>query len=403
MKRVFVTGMGVISALGNGLTEQIRALQNSHSGIKKISNLESIHKGLLPAAEIELSNDELKILIPNLDESESYTRGQLLSLIATNEAIATAHLSPEEVKELAIISSNTIGSMDYTEKYYRHYRPDLQYYFNKAHSNGETSRRIAHYLQSEGLITTVTTACSSSANAIIVGSKLIRSGRAKRVLVGGSDSITKFSVNGFTSLLIYDENACKPFDKNRNGLNLGEAGAFLILESEDILGDKQTYGEVIAYANRNEAFHTTASSPEGEGAYLTMKQAIEKANLGIEDISFIHAHGTATPTNDESELNALKRLFKHKIPAFASSKSYVGHTLGAAGSLNAIYTLLAMKHSFLFENLNFNESIDGKNEPIREFTANYPIQYAISNAFGFGGNNNSIVFANTQKGGSNAF
>jgi len=235
-----------------------------------------------------------------------------------------------------------------------------------------------------------------------IRSKLIRSGRAKRVLVGGSDSITKFSVDGFTSLLIYDENACKPFDKNRNGLNLGEAGAYLILESEDVLGNKHSFGEIVAYANRNEAYHATASSPEGEGAYLTMKQAIEKANLSSEDISFVHAHGTATPTNDESELNALKRIFKHKIPAFASSKSYVGHTLGAAGALNAIYTLLAMQHSFLFENLNFDESIDGINEPIRKFTPNFPIQYAISNAFGFGGNNNSIVFANTQKGGSNA-
>jgi len=172
--------------------------------------------------------------------------------------------------------------------------------------------------------------------------------------------------------------------------------------AEDVLGNKQSFGEIVAYANRNEAYHATASSPEGEGAYLTMKQAIEKANLSSEDISFVHAHGTATPTNDESELNALKRIFKHKIPAFASSKSYVGHTLGAAGALNAIYTLLAMQHSFLFENLNFDESIDGINEPIRKFTSNFPIQYAISNAFGFGGNNNSIVFANTQKGGSNA-
>jgi len=205
MKRVFVTGMGVISALGNGLAEQITALQNGRSGIRKISNLDSIHKGVLPAAEIKYSNEILKSLIPSLDHSESYTRGQLLSMIAVNEAIATANLSPEDIKELAIISSNTIGSMDYTEKYYRDYRPDLQYYFNKAHSIGETSRRIAHYLQTEGLITTISTACSSSANAIMLGSKLIRSGRAKHVLVGGSDSITKFSVDGFTSLLIYDE------------------------------------------------------------------------------------------------------------------------------------------------------------------------------------------------------
>ena len=401
MKRVFITGMGAISSLGNGLSEHVAALQNSRSGIKKIRTLDSIYKGVLPAAEVDLSNDELKALIPKLDKTEDYTRGQLLSLIATNEALKNANLSKDEIKELTIISSNTIGAMDVVELNYQDYKPEIQYFFNKAHSSGELSRRIANYLETEALISSITTACSSSANAIMLGARLIRSGRTKRVLVGGSDSLTKFSVNGFSSLLIYDDTWCKPFDKNRNGLNLGEAGAYLILESEEVIGNKAYFGEIIGFANRNEAFHATASSPEGEGAYTTMSQALKKANLKASEISFVHAHGTATPNNDESELNALKRLFNNSLPPFSSSKSYVGHTLGAAGSLNAIFTLLAMKHRFLFENLNFKESIDGKNEPLKKFIPNYSIQYAISNAFGFGGNNCSLIFANSKKGEQN--
>jgi 3-oxoacyl-[acyl-carrier-protein] synthase-1 len=402
MKRVFVTGMGVISSIGIGIEANATSLREGKSGIKTIKNLDSIYRGKYSAAEIDLSNDELADLIPHFDKNKLYTRGQLLSLIAVNEALTDAKLSRQETEDISIIAANTIAAMDIIEKHYSDNMAELQYYFNQAHSSGETSRRIANYIKSNGLITTITTACSSSANAIILGSRLIRSGRAKRVLVGGSDPITKFSLNGFASLLIYDEDACKPFDKNRKGLNLGEAGAFLVLESEDVVGSKQTYGEVLGFSNRNEAYHATASSPEGEGAQLCIQEALKNANLTPNQIDFVHAHGTATPNNDESELNALKQVFSNNIPPFCSTKSYVGHTLGAAGSLNAIYTLLAMKQQFLFKNLNFNTPIEKDYLPITQTKENTNIKYALSNAFGFGGNISSIVFANTQKGADNA-
>jgi len=401
MKRVFVTGMGAISAIGIGIEANATSLREGKSGIKAIKNLDTIYRGKYVAAEIDLSNDELADLIPHFDKNKLHTRGQLLSLIAVNEALADAKLNREETEDLTIIAANTIAGMDITEKYYQKNKAELQYYFNRAHSSGETTRKIANYIKSNGLITTITTACSSSANAIILGSRLIRSGRAKRVLVGGSDPITKFSLNGFASLLIYDEEACKPFDKNRNGLNLGEAGAFLVLESEDVVGSKQTYGEVLGFSNRNEAYHATASSPEGKGARLCIQEALKNANLNPNQIDFVHAHGTATPNNDESELNALKQVFGDNIPPFCSSKSYIGHTLGAAGSLNAIYTLLAMKQRFLFKNLNFNIPIEKGYEPIIQTKENTDIKYALSNAFGFGGNNSSIIFSNSQKGGDN--
>ena len=398
MKRVYVTGMGVISALGNGLETNLKALKEGRSGIKTIQNLDSRYRGLWPAAEIDLSNEQLLQLIPNFEQNKPYTRGQLLSLIAVNEAVKDAKLQQNEIEEMAIISANTIGGMDVTERYYRNYKPEFQYYFNRAHSSGETTRQIAHYLKTSALIATATTACSSSANALILGARLIRSGRAKRVLVGGSDPITKFSLNGFSSLLIYDEEACKPFDKNRKGLNLGEAGAYLILESEELIGQKNPYAEVLGWANRNEAFHASASTPEGDGALLTMKDALKKAKIDAKQISFVHAHGTATPNNDESELHAIKRLFSNDLPHYASSKSYVGHTLGAAGALNAIYAILSIKHEFLFKNLNCEQPIEEDYPPTNQTIRNYNNQYCMSNAFGFGGNNSSIVFAKTKKG-----
>ena len=399
MKRVFVTGMGVISALGNGLEANLIALQQAKSGLKPIKNLDTIHRNKWLAAEIDLDNNQLINLIPKFNSTKPSTRGQLLSIIAANEAISNADLTKKEVSEMPIIGANTVGGMDITEQYYHNYTEAHPYFFNQSHSAGETTRKIAKYLKSNAFISTINTACSSSANAIILGTRLIKSGRAKRVLVGGSDPLTKFSLSGFASLVIYDEQVCKPFDANRAGLNLGEAGAYLILESEDVIGDKDIYAEVLAYANRNDAYHASASSPDGEGAYRTMQQALNMAHLEPKDISFIHAHGTATPNNDETESIAMKRLFADEMPFFASSKSFTGHTLGAAGALNAIYAILALKHSFLFPNLNFKIPMDKDIIPVTHYQKDVVLENVLSNAFGFGGNNSSLIFGKVEKGG----
>jgi 3-oxoacyl-[acyl-carrier-protein] synthase-1 len=398
MNRVFVTGMGVISALGEGVKDNLQALLDGKSGIKPIANLDSIHKGKLPAAEIDFSNEELVERIPNFDKTKPYTRGQLLSIIAVNEAVEQAGLTEKDLLDLPIIGANTVGGMDFSEIYYNTHTSIDSYYFNEAHPGGETTRKIADYLHSTGFISTINTACSSSANAIMLGTRLIKSGRAKRVLVGGSDPLTKFSLNGFSSLMIYDNEACKPFDARRNGLNLGEAGAFLVLESEEVCKNKIRVAEVLGYANKNDAFHSSASSPDGEGAFLSMRKALETANISADKVDFVHAHGTATPNNDETESIALKRLFGDKIPFFASSKSYVGHTIGAAGAINSIYAILAMNNSFVFKNLNYKHSSEDIISPVSKLIRGLDIDVVMSNAFGFGGNNTSLVFGKIGKG-----
>jgi 3-oxoacyl-[acyl-carrier-protein] synthase-1 len=396
MEKVFVTGMGIISALGKGVDANLDALKNSRSGIGPIENLDTVHKDDYLAAEIKLSNEELSTFTPKLKNLNKSTRGQLLSIIAAEEALQMAGLKEDEIHRIPLIAGNTVASMDETEKNYRNYKSAEPYYFNEAHSGGETTRKTAEYFGIEAMNTTINTACSSSANAIIFGMRLIQSGRAQRVLVGGSDPFTKFSLNGFLSLKIYDSGLCRPFDAEREGLNLGEGAAFLVLESEDAAKSKTKYAEILGYANRNDAFHASASSPDGEGAYLTMKQAIEMSGLTPGQIDFVHTHGTATPNNDESELNALQRIFGTNIPPFASSKSYTGHTLGGAGSVNAVFSILSMQHSFLFANLNFKTPMEHGIRPVSEVRENVSINYVISNAFGFGGNNSSLVFG---KGG----
>ena len=402
MTRVFVTGMGVISALGVGVEANLTALLEGRSGIKPISHLDSIYKGKLPAAEVDFSNEELIRMIPGFDITKPFTRGQLLSIIAVNEAVKQASLDSVDLNNLPIIGANTVGGMDFSENNYDNYLSVDPYYFNEAHPGGETTRKIADYLNSTAFISTINTACSSSANAIMLGARLIKSGRAKRVLVGGSDPLTKFSLNGFSSLMIYDNEVCKPFDKDRKGLNLGEAGAFLVLESEEVCGEKDKLAEVLGYANRNDAYHSSASSPNGEGAYLSMQNALRMANIGADNIDFIHAHGTATPNNDETEITALKRIFGDKFPYFSSSKSYVGHTIGAAGALNAIYSILAINNSFIFKNLNFISPDTDSLSPVVNKQEGIDIQYVMSNAFGFGGNNTSLVLGKSKRGGQNA-
>ncbi len=398
MSRVLVSGIGIITALGKGVDAQLDALKNARTGLAPLKNLDSIYRNQLPAAEVEYNNRQLLEMISGNYDAHKNTRGQLLSLIAAEEAVNDAGLSQADMLEMPVITGNTVAGMDVTEKIYRNHQKSDSYFFNQAHSGGEIGSRLAAYFGSRALNTTINTACSSSSNALLLAARLIRSGKAKRVLAGGGDPLSKFSLNGFKSLMIYDDQPCRPFDSKRNGLNLGEGAAYLILESEESAKGKEVYGELLGYANRNEAFHASASSPDGQGAYLTMLDALRSAGLQAGDIDFVHAHGTATPNNDESELRALMRLFGDNLPPFASSKAYVGHTLGAAGVVNAVFSLLSLKHAFLFPNPNFENEMEKGIKPVTEFQPDTEINYCMSNAFGFGGNNTTLIFGKGGQG-----
>ena len=203
-----------------------------------------------------------------------------------------------------------------------------------------------HY-EMNGIINTINTACSSSANAIMYGARLIKNGIARRAIVGGVDSLAKFTINGFNALHIFSPEQCTPFDENRKGLNLGEGAAFLILEKEEDINGKKVYAELTGYCNTNDAFHPSSLSDEGDGPFLAMQGALQSAGIHPSDIDFINAHGTGTENNDEVESKAMLRLFE-KPPAFASTKANTGHTLGAAGAIEAVYSILNLLHQEIY-------------------------------------------------------
>lgn len=217
-----------------------------------------------------------------------------------------------EEGRVGLISATSVGGMDTTEKYFLDYpnRPELTPYI-LTHDPGHSSHVIAEDLGIKGYVTTISTACSSAANAILLGAKLIAAGELDRVVVGGTDALSKFTINGFKTLMILSDEHNTPFDQNRKGLNLGEAAAYLVLESQEMIQrhGKKVLGYVSGYGNANDAYHQTASSENGEGATMAMKKALETAGLNPTEIDYINVHGTATANNDLSEGRALFRIF----------------------------------------------------------------------------------------------
>jgi 3-oxoacyl-[acyl-carrier-protein] synthase-1 len=225
------------------------------------------------------------------------------------------------------------------------------------------------------------------------GARLIRHGILDCVVAGGTDALSVFTLNGFKSLMILDEEPCRPFDETRKGLNLGEGAGYVVLQREDTL-EKEAYCFLSGYANRNDAYHQTASSASGDGGYLAMKSAFEMAGISPEEVSYINVHGTGTGNNDASEGAALKRLFGDDVPEFSSTKGYTGHTLAAAGGIEAVFSVMAVNKGYIYPNLRFETPISGLGlVPQTSFLEKGRLDNVLTNSFGFGGNCTSLLFS----------
>jgi 3-oxoacyl-[acyl-carrier-protein] synthase-1 len=323
-------------------------------------------------------------------------------MIAAGEAVRTAGIGDINEFRTGIISATTVGGMDRSENFYKEFLADpakghLIDIVN--HDCGDSTERIAGFLGLKGFMTTISTACSSSANSIMFGAQLIKAGFIDRVVAGGSDAVTKFTLNGFNTLMILDKAGCRPFDENRAGLTLGEGAAYVILESEEIVKtrNKKVLAELTGYANANDAYHQTASSPEGTGAWLAMQQALLLSGLKPEQISYVNVHGTGTQNNDLSEGIALQKIFGEKMPPFSSTKSYTGHTLGAAGAMEAVISVMSISHGILFPNLRFETPMKELDiTPLTKVMRNVEVRNVLSNSFGFGGNNSTLILSKTK-------
>lgn len=392
---VFITGIGIISAIGKNAEETFSSLQETKSGIGKINHLQTIHKDAFVAGEVKYSLQELENLAGL--KNSNYNRTTLLGLLAAREALTGAGIKDASAHRTGFISASSVGGMCNSELYYKDFLENKAYpNFIDAHYTGVHATDIARHLHISEYVTTISTACSSAANAIMHGARLIKSGMLDRVVVGGADALCKFTFNGFNTLMILDREWCKPFDNDRKGLNLGEGAAYLVLESEKIVKaeNKKVLAVLSGYGNANDAYHQTASSPDGLGATMAIEKVLEVAHLPAGKIDYINAHGTGTANNDSSEATAIKNIFKENVPPFSSTKAYTGHTLAAAASIEAVISILSIQHQSIFPNLNcVTQMQDTTLFPVTSLQKNVEINHVLSNSFGFGGNCSSLIFS----------
>lgn len=393
---VYIAGLGAITAIGNNVAECLAAFEQERAGMGAITHMDTIYKNQIPVAEVKLTNEELAA---KTGLSPGISRTTLLSLIAANEALDDAAIPGLASLRTGFVSANTVGGMDKSEDFFIEFIKDntkgkLKNVFD--HECGSVTEVVADRLGITDYMTTISTACSSSANAIFYGARLIKSGMLDVAVAGGADAITKFTLNGFNTLMILDKEFCKPFDDNRQGLNLGEGAGYVVLVSDKVAKTltEPLYAKLSGYNNSNDAYHQTASSPDGTGSYLAMQKALEKAGLQTTDIDYINLHGTGTPNNDSAEGTAIKRLFEKDFPPMSSTKSFTGHTLGASGGVEAVFSVLAIKYGIIYPNLRFETRMEELPfSPETKFLKGRKIKHVMSNSFGFGGNCTSLIFS----------
>ncbi len=391
---VHVAGIGVIAAIGKTVEQCMHSFRQHTSGIGDITLFDSVHRGVLPVGEVKVSNEELADM---LWLPKHTSRTALLAIQAAREAVAHAGIDLKKWRT-GLISATTVGGMDRTEVFF----PD----FSKDHSKGKLHDVVNHEcgrsteLMADDLgirhfISTINTACSSSVNAIALGTRLINHGMLDIVVAGGTDALSKFTLNGFNSLMILDKEPCRPFDATRKGLNLGEGAGFVVIVSDRVLQQekKKSLAVVAGYGNTNDAYHQTASSPEGRGSYAAMQKALEMSKLDVNAIDYINLHGTGTLNNDVSEGTAVKRFFGERLPKMSSTKAFTGHTLGASGGIEAVFSVLALTHQCVFPNLRFETAMPEVDIVPQQKFEETTVNHVMSNSFGFGGNCSSIIFS----------
>ena len=398
---IAITGEGIVSAIGLNKQEVLQALQEGRTGIGEMKYLQSVHHEL-PVGEVDLSNEQMKKML-GIPSEQMMSRTSLMGMLAIDQALKEAHVDIAKLKSrkldgkplrIVLVSGTTVGGMDITELCFDQLENQTNVEFLQHHDCGNCTQLMADHFGIFDEVTTLSTACSSAANAIMFGARLLKAGETDLVVAGGTEALSRFHLNGFNSLMILDHEQCRPFDATRAGLNLGEGAAFLVLESEEMAQQRKItpHAYLTGYGNACDAFHQTASSENGEGAYLAMTEALAMAHLSAKDIQYVNAHGTGTPNNDQSESVSLKRVFSDEMPMVSSTKSFTGHTTSASGSLETVICILAMQHHFVPANLGWKNPMENGILPTMG-AQNLDLENVLCNSFGFGGNDSSLVIS----------
>ena len=401
---IVITGEGIISAIGYDKATVLAALREKRTGIGQMRWLKSTHREL-PVGEVKWSDEELQQQL-GLPADELTSRTAMMGMWAVRQALEDASVmswatdAPAK-KRIILISGTTVAGMDLSERYFSEMlKSDGHLKYLRDHSAGDNTRQIADYFGCFSDYTTISTACSSAANALILGANMLKAGEADLVVAGGTEGLSVFHLNGFRSLMILDQQPCRPFDETRAGLNLGEGAAYVVLEREEQALERgvPVHACLRGYGNACDAFHQTASSDDGEGAYLAMTEALSMSGLQPSDIQYVNAHGTGTPNNDRSEGVALRRVFGEQMPLVSSTKGFTGHTTSASGSIETVICLLAMQHQFVPANLGWQHPMsDGIVPTMGE--DHYELRHVLCNSFGFGGNDSAVVLSRSEECG----
>jgi 3-oxoacyl-[acyl-carrier-protein] synthase II len=388
--RVAVVAAGVVSPLGFGLAETLDSLRKSRDCVSPITRFLVAQCRCKTAGQVP--DDKLLASRDEAPRSRRLHRASHMMIQALKEVLAQ---EPQFEPELTVIGT-TSGGMSYGEHYYRSLRQagDLRhsptwianYPAQKAVIDAQEAFEISSPCQ------VIANACASGTNAVGHAFECVRSGRYNRVLAGGYDALSEMVFVGFDSLQASTPEKCRPFDRRRTGMVLGEGAALLALENLDLAEQRgvPVLAEIIGYGISTDNFHITQPEPSGSGPRQAMEGALQSANISAGEVDYINAHGTATVFNDAAEGKAISGLFSG-VPV-SSTKSMMGHSLGAAGAIEAIVCLLALEHQFVPSNINFGEVDDDLDLNIVANEARPALlRTVLSNSFGFGGTNASIL------------
>jgi 3-oxoacyl-[acyl-carrier-protein] synthase II len=395
MRRAAITGIGVISSLGEGLQSVAGALRSGRCGIGELTAFE------LPGSRSRWAAQAGEPVLPDaIGSARRFTRADRLAMVAAMQALEAAGLEAPERREAAVVIGTGTGGISQIEAYHSRLaargerRTPARWL--AAHQPANACDLLANRLGLCGPRLSLMTACSSSATALGVGLDMIRLGRARRVLAGGTEALCRLTYGGFSALRAMDDQPCRPFHAERKGLTLGEGAAMMVLEDLELCRSRgaRPLVELAGYGVSADAHHLTAPAPGGRGAVAAMLAALHDAEVCAEEVQYINAHGTGTPHNDPAEVTAIRTTFGSHAEklAVSSTKAMHGHTLGAAGAIEAVVCAAAIQEGFIPPTLRLDRAdpaCDLDLVPLQGRPTDLSV--VLSNSFAFGGNNTTLV------------
>jgi 3-oxoacyl-(acyl-carrier-protein) synthase len=401
LKPVAITGLGVVGAFGRGLGALEAALLAGREGVGPLTLWQSPLN--FPVGQyrgdIDTELEQVSGVTPRIQRRLS--RSDALALLAADEAVRQSGLDP--ARGGAYVGQSVCGTLTsealYIEALKNNSAVNVDMGGMLVHEGGNSLDRMAEAFALQGPCLSFMTACSSGANAIGLAADVIRSGRCDFMLAGGADSLSQIAFNGFCSLKVVSPDGPRPFDKDRQGMMVGEGAGIVMLES--LQHARARGAKVLAlmsgYGHSCDAHHLTAPHPEGEGAIAAMRQALKMAGVQPREVGYVNAHGTATQDNDKVEARAISNVFGEGAVPVSSTKRFTGHTLAAAGGIEAVISVWALMKKQLPTNLGLREPLDdAKLDLVRETRKAPALKHVLSNSFGFGGNNAALLFSEAR-------